>query len=310
MAKVKFLKGLAEEYTALTTKDSNTFYHTTDDNQVYIGEIKLSSEEDLQKAIDDIKTNSDKLTLLEGEIGDLGNLTTTAKTDLVSAIEELKIAITANKITIESINTTPGAAKSYTVKQGEEVIGVIDIPKDMVVTSGKVITITDETSNNQGTEGDSEASTGQESPDESAGGVEEDINESSGETVEEIPVTENNPLETLAPGTYIELTLANATQDKIYINVGDLVDIYKEKQNASQVQITVDQNTREISAVIVAGSITSTELADSAVITSKISDGNVTKAKLAEEVIASLNKADAAEESLTWGTIADITVEP
>lgn len=30
-------------------------------------------------------------------------------------------------------------------------------------------------------------------------------------------------------GTYLELTLSNATSDKVYINVGKLVDIYTAK---------------------------------------------------------------------------------
>lgn len=97
------------------------------------------------------------------------------------------------------------------------------------------------------------------------------------------------------PGTYIKLVLANATNDEIFVNVGSLVDIYKAKAEAAQVQLAIDSATREISASIVAGSIGTTELADAAVTTVKIADGNVTKAKLSTEVQASLDKADAAD---------------
>lgn len=95
-------------------------------------------------------------------------------------------------------------------------------------------------------------------------------------------------------GTYLVLTLANATQDKIYINVGKLVDIYVAQASATQVQVAIDPSTREISATLVAGSVTATELADDAVVTAKIADGNVTKAKLATDVQTSLGKADTA----------------
>lgn len=96
-------------------------------------------------------------------------------------------------------------------------------------------------------------------------------------------------------GTYIKLTIANATNDVIYINVGTLVDIYKAKANATQVQISIDSTTREISASIKAGSISATEIASDAVTTAKVADGNITKAKLATDVQTSLGKADVAE---------------
>lgn len=96
-------------------------------------------------------------------------------------------------------------------------------------------------------------------------------------------------------GTYIKLVLANATNDVIYVNVGTLVDIYKAQASATQIQLAIDSSTREISATVVAGSITATELAANAVTTAKIADGNVTKAKLSTEVQASLDKADNAD---------------
>lgn len=97
-------------------------------------------------------------------------------------------------------------------------------------------------------------------------------------------------------GTYIVLTLANAKKDKVYINVGTLVDIYKAKATASgdTIQVTVNSSTREISATIVNASITAGKLATNAVTTAKIADGNVTKAKLAKDVQTSLGNADSA----------------
>lgn len=279
---VIFLKGTAAQY-ASATKNTNTFYYTTDDAQLYLGEVKLSNAGEIAAAVERIETLEDLVTIINGDetvagsikkavndaktaleakIGNLESLSTTNKGNLVAAINEVLTAVgtggTAAAVTITTDTTTDGALKSYTVKQGTTTVGVIDIPKDMVVKSGAVVT---------------------------------------------------NP-EGQAEGTYIELTLANATEDKIYVNVGTLVDIYKAQANAAQVQLAIDPSTREISATIVAGSITTTELADNAVVTAKIADGNVTKAKLSTAVQASLDLADSAlqkadiAEGATNGTIA------
>ena len=188
-----------------------------------------------------VKTNTE-------HIGTMDNLETTAKADLVTAINEVRNAVsaggTAAAITMEEQSTGlgEGVLKAYVLKQGTNTVGTINIPKDMVVQSGEVVV---------------------------------------------------NPAGQAA-GTYIKLTLANATNDIIYVNVGTLVDIYKAAANATQVQLAIDSATREISATIVAGSVTATELAANAVVTAKIADGNVTKAKLSTEVQASLALADGA----------------
>lgn len=287
MASVKFLKGLASAYASLTNKNADTFYYTTDDSQLYLGSIRLSNTNEIVAAVERIAQNeADIVTInttltkiqgdasvegsikkavadakaeLEGKIGNLEALNTTNKATLVEAINEVLTAVgaggTAAAVTMTT-NDTEDYAASYTLKQGSNTIGTINVPKDMVVKSGTV---------------------------------------------------EVNP-EGKEEGTYIVLTLANAAEDKIYVNVGTLVDIYKAEETAAQVQIAIDADTREISATIVAGSITDTELAQNAVTTAKIADGNVTKAKLSTEVQASLNKADNAiqviAEGSTNGTIA------
>lgn len=154
------------------------------------------------------------------------------------------------QISITTDTTTEGAAKSYTVKQGETQIAVIDIPKDMVVSNGTVETYTDAT----------------------------------------LPTDDGAPTKA---GTYIVLTIANKASDKLYIPAETLVDVYKAQQDATQVQLTVSPD-NTISAVIVAASIGTTELADSAVTTDKIADKNVTLGKLDESVQASLGLADTA----------------
>ena len=92
----------------------------------------------------------------------------------------------------------------------------------------------------------------------------------------------NNP-DGQTPGKYVELTIANGTGDKIYINVADLVDAYTAKLNAEKVQLAIS-DTNEISATIVAESITATELANNSITTDKVLDDSITLAKLADDV--------------------------
>ena len=288
--RVKFLKGSADQYAQLASKDVNTFYYV-DGKDLYLGTIKLSNAEELQAAItriaanethigdistlkttqkasltaaiNEVKTEVAALTggetggisdMIAAVTGNLTDLTTDAKENLVAAINELDAAIDAektnSKVTLEE-GTSTDYAKVYTVKQGTTTVGTINIPKDMVVKSGKVVV----------------------SPE--------------GQTA----------------GTYIDLILANTTSDKIYVNVGTLVDIYTAQADATQVQLAIDSSTREISATIVARSITTTELADYAVTTAKIANKNVTLEKLASDVKFSLGKADSAlqAEDITEG---------
>ena len=202
--------------------------HTEDKNAL------VAKDTELQGEIDAVET----------DMGDVDALSTTNKT-VVGAINEVLAAVgtggTAAVVTVTTDVTSDGALKSYTIKQGETTVGVIDIPKDMVVEAGEVVTNPD----------------GQ------------------------------------PAGTYIKLVLANVAEP-LYINVGTLVDIYKAKENATQVQLAIDPVTREISATIVAGSIGTTELADGAITTVKIADANVTLAKLSASLQTSIAKADAA----------------
>lgn len=201
---------------------------------------KLESEK-----LSPIKTD---VTKISSAVGDISALNTTAKTNVVEAINEIKSAVNeqGGTITIETATTTAGASKSYTVKQGDVVIGVIDIPKDMVVSEGSVVV------NPEGQEA----------------------------------------------GTYIKLVIANQ-EAPLLINVGKLVDIYKTQENATQIQLSINSSTREISATIVAGSVGTTELADNAITTVKIADANVTLAKLAVDVVNAFDTAGSANAAET-----------
>jgi hypothetical protein len=238
---VKFLVGTAERYAQLKKAGSlnaESFYRISGTNDMYIGERKLTSEEDVQKAL--------------GYIGTLTELETTEKSNLVAALNEIKGALDAEKtkakVTIDGgAPVTEGYLKTYSIKQNGVEVGKIDIPKDLVVTEGSIVV---------------------------------------------------NPKGQTA-GTYIKLVIANQ-EAPIYINVADLVDVYIAQAGAAQVQIAIsDQNV--ISATIVAGSISATELATDAVKTAKIKDKNVTKAKLEDSVQTSLGKADSAVQKVETG---------
>lgn len=89
------------------------------------------------------KAVKDSADALDAKIGTLADLDTTAKTDLVNAINEVRAAVdaggTGSQVTIDTSATTAGYLKSYTIKQGDNTVGVIDIPKDLVVTAGEVV---------------------------------------------------------------------------------------------------------------------------------------------------------------------------
>ena len=250
---VKFLQGTSTAYEALTVKDSTTFYRLTDTNDLYLGTTKLSNASDLNEAITRISTLEGSVETIEAEIGTLDDLSTTSKSDLVSALNELYAAIgsggTASVIAVTEDFTSSDYAKVYTITQGGTTVGTINIPKDMVVSSGKVVV---------------------------------------------------NP-EGMDEGTYIALTLSDSASTVIYVNVGDLVDVYEADADAAQVQLAISAD-NVITATLVAGGVGTDELTDSAVTTAKVADGNITLAKLSTGVQTSLGLADSAVQSITTGT--------
>ena len=75
-------------------------------------------------------------------------------------------------------------------------------------------------------------------------------------------------------GTYLVLTLANATNDKVYINVGDLIEY--------------------VTGAAAKDGIITTAVDTNHVLTATINDGTITKAKLVKAVQDSIAKADTA----------------
>lgn len=197
----------------------------------------------------------DKANEIAQDMGNVDNLSTENKV-VVAAINEVLAAVgtggTAAVVTITEKGATDAYAQVYEIKQGTTTVGTINIPKEMVVESGEVVT---------------------------------------------------NPSGQPA-GTYIKLTLQNVS-NPLYIDVAKLVDVYTAQQNATKIQLNIDAS-NVISASIVEGAVTATELAANAVVTAKIADKNVTKAKLSDTVQTSLDKADAAAPQATTYTKTEV----
>ncbi len=170
--------------------------------------------------------------------GTKANKTITAKIDpavgnaLTVGEAGLKVTIpAAAEYSVAKDETSDDYAAVYHLTKGGVNVGAaINIPKDMVVKSGSVVT----------------NPTGQ------------------------------------TKGTYIELVLANATNDKIYIPVDQLIEY-------------VTSGSAENDPIVVAVS------ADHKV-TATITNGSITKDKLATAVQTSLGKADSAIQAVATGT--------
>lgn len=255
---VKFLRGTSTAFKAIAAPDNKTFYYLTDTDELYLGGQLLSNQPNIETLKTELKnykdSNDARVKTVEdniGTVGDFAAVGATVSAAIVKLANDIKNTQSAGAVTVSTETTTEGMSKSYTFSQNGKQITVIDIPKDMVVSSGEVV----------------KDPKGQE------------------------------------PGTYICLTLANATQDKIYINVAGLVDIYTAAEGATEVQLAFGgANGHEVSATLVDGGVSTDKIADAAVVTGKIADKNVTKAKLEQTVQDSLGKADSAVQTVAEGT--------
>lgn len=144
---------------------------------------------------------------------------------LTLAADGLKVVVPAaaeySIAKLEAANEGMSASYQLT-KDGKNVGAIIDIPKDMVVKSGTVVTKAE-----AGVWGEA--------------------------------------------GTYLELTLANATSDKVYINVGDLIEYVTSgstEEDSVQVAVSADHK-----------------------VTASIKDGSIALGKLAAGVQTEINKA-------------------
>ena len=109
----------------------------------------------------------------------------------------------------------------------------------------------------------------------------------------EIVALADNEVEGYAAGTYIKLTIADADNDVLYINVTELLDDMAvegaEDVAGNTIIVTVDSSTGKY--------VVTAALKEGAVSTDYIADKAVTKGKLAEDIQLSLTNADNALQS-------------
>lgn len=265
----------------LATKDELTQVSNTKVGD--LGTLDTTEKGSVVGAINEVKGNIDDL---DEKIGDLTGLTTTDKDSVVDAINEIEgkvEALEAGTYDDSEIREFIGTVGDLTTTEKTNLVGAVnelDAEIDTVKAEAKV-TIEEDTQNPDFakvyTVKQNNAEIGKIN-------IPKDMVVQSGQIVED-PVGQ-------APGKYVELTIANGTGDKIYIAVADLVDAYTAQQTATQVQLAIS-GTNEISATIVAGSITATELANDAVTTDKILNANVTADKLAGNAVTTDKILDA-----------------
>lgn len=218
---------LGEEHTGTVKEAYELAASKTTMKEVEAKGYAVKTEVDTAVA-DAKKAGTDAQTSVNTLSGKVGTIPVGAKATTVIGYVDEKIAAIPPQVnyTVTADTSSPtGIAKRYVLSQNGSEIVTIDIPKDMVVSSGTVETKTD------------------------AGvwGV---------------------------AGTYLVLTLANATSDKVYINVGDLIEyVTSGSQAGDMVEIKIDADHK---------------------VTAVINDGTITKVKLAQAVQDSLDKADTA----------------
>lgn len=210
------------------TNDSNFLSSIPDE---YITEEELN--------LKNYQNSTEVQTKINTEINKLNKNDSAVVGQYVSSVSEENGIITVSRenlpeqidYTVTITESTPeGFAKVYNIKQTSTGLNAtINIPKDMVVSSGKVETYT-----------------------------------LSGEWG--------------LAGTYLVLTLANATSDKVYINVGNLIEYVTSGSTIDdQIQINID-NEHKVTAIL--------------------KDGSITKTQLDSSVQASLGKADTAIQTV------------
>ena len=192
------------------TNDSN-FLNSIPDEYITEEELNLKNYQNSTEVQNKINTEINKLNKDDSAV--VGQY--------VSSVSEENGIITVSRenlpeqidYTVTITESTPeGFAKVYNIKQTSTGLNAtINIPKDMVVSSGKVETYT-----------------------------------LSGEWG--------------LAGTYLVLTLANATSDKVYINVGNLIEYVTSGSTADdQIQIEID-NEHKVTATLKNSSVTKEQL--------------------------------------------------
>ena len=101
---VKFLKGTASSYASLGTKDVNTFYYI-DGKDLYLGNIKLSSQVQLEEAITNIATNAEEIGKIKTA---LSSFTKTDFDNLVTRVSTIEGTVGTLSTDVSDLKTSVG----------------------------------------------------------------------------------------------------------------------------------------------------------------------------------------------------------
>lgn len=139
---IQFIKCTAAQYAA-ATKNADNFYYVTDENKFYLGEIELS-DQDLSDYLTEVTAKDNSIAITnDNEIA--VKVSSKAGNNLQlsndAGEEGLYVSVpAATDYTVTVTESTPeGYLKAYTLTQNGSTIGTINIPKDLVVTSGQVV---------------------------------------------------------------------------------------------------------------------------------------------------------------------------
>lgn len=270
------IQGL-EDFIAGEIEDTNTTYQMVKVNEYQFKlQYKNVGDPDWTDAFTlDIPNDTTAIEALESLVG-----STAVSTQISNAIEAAKEALVAtvtagdNSITVAGTATNPTVAVKISKDSGNA-LSVVDDGLKVTVPASTDYTV-------QVTESSPEGYAKAYTITQAATGLNTTINIPKDMVVQSGTV-ETDPDEQ-EPGTYLVLTLANATSDKIYINVGSLIEyVTSGSEEGDQIFITISPDHK---------------------VTATLATGSVTKEQLVSTVQTTLNKADSALQSgdITTGT--------
>lgn len=311
---VKFLKGTAAQYAA-ATKDNNAFYYisTTNDEGVisydlYLGALKLSNASDLSSALARITTNEGDISTIKSQLetltggedkdGSIAKMIKTAidtlKTDYIGAIPEDATATTVtayakeladakvasvgaadNSVSIAGTATAPTVGVKISKKAGnnlslvedEGIEGLyVNVPEETDYT----VTVTKSAESVEGVAARYTIA-------QAASGL---------SAIIDIPkdlMVKTGKVETIEGVTYIVLVLNDEDETEIKVDASKLIEYVTAGDDTATIHVNVSDD-HKVTANVIAGSITKTELH--------------------ADVVTSLNKADSAlqKADITTGT--------
>lgn len=189
--------------------------HTTIDQLILLAQRTKTEIDAVDSKVTSLTTRVNDLVTAGGE----PNVITAIKVNgMAQAITDKAVDIAVPGYTIEKAADSGDYASIYQLmKDGVATGAAINIPKDMVVQSGSVVTL------------DADGATA-------------------------VGLTN--------AGTYIKLVLANATNDTLYIDVSGLIEYVTSGSVAGDmVVINIDETTHKVTATITDGTITKVKLA-------------------------------------------------